>query len=612
MQFQVNNSPFNQEQVDLLNRLFPTLTETQQIWLGGYLSALQNTAPAAASADTAVLPLDLPAAAVTEAAPVEVTVLFGSQTGNCQEVATKVSGKLEEKGMKVTLVSTADFKPNKLKSLENLLVVISTQGEGDPPDTAIQFHEFLHGRRAPKLEALNYSVLALGDSSYEFFCETGKQFDERLAELGGKRIIDRMDCDLDYDEDAEEWLENVLNKLAASQEATPVPAAAEAAATIEAKVAAFSRTNPFEAEIYENLKMNGRGSNKETYHMELSLEGSNLEYEPGDSIGIYPENDPVIVDELIQETGWAPDELIPVNKKGDEVPLLEALQKTYEITVLTKPLLKKVAEFTQNPGLQLLLDQENDEAVKEYVYGRDLLDLIRDYKLKDLPAKEFIALLRKMPPRLYSVASSYKANPEEVHLTVGTVRYQTYGRERNGVCSVQCADRREPGQSLSIYVHKNPNFKLPADPDKPIIMIGPGTGIAPFRSFVEEREMMEAKGKSWLFFGDQHFVTDFLYQTDWQRWLKDGTLTKMDVAFSRDKAEKVYVQHRMLAQSKELFEWLQDGAVVYVCGDEKNMASDVHDTLVTILEREGNLNTEEAHRYLAEMQQEKRYQRDVY
>lgn len=612
MQFQVNNSPFNQEQVELLNRLFPTLTETQQIWLGGYLSALQSAGAAPAAPVAEAVTAQLPTAAVTEASPVEVTVLFGSQTGNCQGLATEVSGKLKEKGMKVTLASMADFKPNKLKNLQNLLVVISTQGEGDPPDTALQFHEFLHGRRAPKLEDLNYSVLALGDSSYDLFCETGRQFDERLAELGGNRIIDRVDCDLDYDEAAEEWLENVLNKLSESQETVQAPTIAEAAAAVETQASAFSRTNPFEAEIFESLNINGRGSNKETYHMELSLEGSNLEYEPGDSIGIYPENDPVIVEELIKETGWAPDELIPVNKKGDEVPLQEALQKNYEITVLTKPLLKKIAEFTQIPELQQLLEQGNEEAVTEYIYGRDLLDLIRDYQIKDLPAKEFIALLRKMPPRLYSVASSYKANPEEVHLTVGAVRYQTYGRERSGVCSVQCADRKEPGQTLSVYVHKNPNFKLPADPDKPIIMVGPGTGIAPFRSFVEEREIMEAKGKSWLFFGDQHFVTDFLYQTDWQRWLKSGILSKVDVAFSRDKAEKVYVQHRMLEQSKELYEWLKEGAVVYVCGDEKNMASDVHDTLVTILEREGNLSTEDAQHYLMEMQQEKRYQRDVY
>ncbi|WP_152655098.1 assimilatory sulfite reductase (NADPH) flavoprotein subunit [Oceanobacillus sp. CFH 90083] len=610
MQFQVNNSPFSPEQVDLLNHLFPTLTETQQIWLSGYLAALKSATLTAPAVDAAPAPADLAVAVATEAAPVEVTVLFGSQTGNCQSLATDMAGKLEQKGIQVTLTSMTDFKPNTLKNLENLLVVVSTQGEGDPPDTAVQFQEFLYGRRAPKLEKLNYSVLALGDSSYELFCETGRQFDERLAELGGNRIIDRVDCDLDYDEDAEEWLESVLDKLSESQ--SSVPASAEAAVAVEAVSSTFSRTNPFEAEIYENLNMNGRGSNKETYHMELSLEGSNLEYEPGDSIGIYPENDPRIVGELLQETGWDAEERVPVNKKGEEVSVREALQKHFEITVLTKPLLKKIADFTQNVELLHLLEPGNEEVVTAYIYGRDLLDVIRDYKLIDIPAKEFIALLRKLPPRLYSVASSLKANPEEVHLTVGAVRYESHGRERNGVCSVQCAAQKEPGETLSVYVHKNPNFKLPDDPDKPIIMIGPGTGIAPFRSFVEEREVIEAKGKSWLFFGDQHFVTDFLYQTDWQRWLKSGVLTKMDVAFSRDRAEKVYVQHRMLEQSKEFYAWLKEGAVVYVCGDEKSMASDVHDTLVTILEREGNFSTEQAHNYLASMQQERRYQRDVY
>lgn len=604
----MKNSPFNEEQVDLLNRLFPTLTETQQIWLGGYLSAVKNVNQSAQVTDAALAGPQ--SANEAEAAPVEVTVLFGSQTGNCQNLATGLSEQLEEKGMKVTLASMNDFKPNKLKNIENLLVIVSTQGEGDPPDNAIQFYEFLHGRRAPKLEKLNYSVLALGDSSYEQFCETGRKFDERLAELGGTRLADRTDCDLDYDEPAAEWFESVLNKLSESQVSVQVQPDAIVSAAAESST--FSRTNPFEAEIYENINLNGRGSNKETYHMELSLEGSNLQYEPGDSIGIYPENDPEMVDALIKEAGWKPNELVPINKKGEEVLLQEALQKNFEITVLTKPLLQKVAAFTQNPELQHLLEPGNEAAVTEYIHGRDLLDLIRDYGIAGAPAKEFITLLRKMPPRLYSVASSLKANPEEVHLTIGAVRYETYGRERNGVCSVQCADRKEPGQTLSIYVHNNPNFKLPADPSTPIIMIGPGTGIAPFRSFVEEREVMEAEGKSWLFFGGQHFVTDFLYQTDWQRWLKSGVLTKMDVAFSRDNAEKVYVQHRMLEQSRELYEWLEDGATVYVCGDEKHMASDVHDTLVTIIEKEGNLTTDEAQTYLDNMLQEKRYQRDVY
>lgn len=608
MQFQVNNSPFNQEQVELLNRLLPTLSQTQQIWLGGYLSALKNVGPDVSTADLAAV--GSPSASENEAHPVEVTVLFGSQTGNCQELATGMSRQLEERGFKVALTSMNDFKANALKKIQNLLVVVSTQGEGDPPDTAIQFKEFLYGRRAPKLENLNYSVLALGDSSYELFCETGKQFDERLAELGATRLTNRIDCDLDYDDPAAEWFEEVLSKFAESQVSVQVQPDAIVSGGTEAS--AFSRTNPFDAEIFESMNLNGRGSNKETYHMELSLEGSNIHYEPGDSIGIYPENDPNIVDLLIEETGWDPNGLIPINKKGEEVPLQEALRNNFEITVLTKPLLQKIAAFTQNPELQHLVEPGNEAAVTEYIHGRDLLDLVHDYSLTGLPASEFLLLLRKMPPRLYSVASSLKANPDEVHLTVGTVRYESHGRERKGVCSVQCADRKNPGETLSIYVHKNPNFKLPEDSSKPIIMIGPGTGIAPFRSFVEEREVTEAEGKSWLFFGDQHFVTDFLYQTDWQRWLKDGVLTKMDVAFSRDRAEKVYVQHRMLEQSKELYQWLVEGATVYVCGDEKNMASDVHDTLVTIIEREGSFSTEEAHAYLAKMQQEKRYQRDVY
>lgn len=609
MQLQVNNSPFNQEQVDLLNRLLPTLTEIQQIWLDGYLSAVKMADPPGIALAEAPVVSTQPANN-TGVVSTEVTVLFGSQTGNCQGLATGMSEQLKEKGMKVTLTSMNDFKPNSLKKIKNLLVIVSTQGEGDPPDNAIQFHEFLHGRRAPKLENLNYSVLALGDSSYEQFCETGRQIDERLAELGGTRIIDRMDCDLDYDEPAEEWFESILEELSESQVSSS--AEMETGTPIETESSSYSRTNPFEAEIYETINLNGRGSNKETYHMELSLEGSNLQYEPGDSIGIYPENDPGLVDELIKEAGWNPNELISINKKGEKVPLLKALQKNFEITVLTKPLLQKIAAFTQNTELQQLLEPGNEAAVTEYVHGRDLLDLILDFGITNVSGGELIPLLRKLPPRLYSVASSLKANPEEVHLTVGTVRYERHGRKRNGVCSVQCADRKEPGQTLSVYVHKNPNFKLPKDSSKPIIMIGPGTGIAPFRSFVEEREVTAAEGKSWLFFGNQHFVTDFLYQTDWQRWLKNGILTKMDVAFSRDTKEKVYVQDRMLEQSKEFYQWLEEGATVYVCGDEKSMASDVHDTLIAIIEKEGNLSLEEAHTYVANMQKEKRYQRDVY
>ncbi len=344
----------------------------------------------------------------------------------------------------------------------------------------------------------------------------------------------------------------------------------------------------------------------------MSLEGSNLQYEPGDSLGIYPENHPHLVDELIEAMGWNADEPVTVNKNGDERPLREALLRHYEITVLTKPLLEQVAKLTSSNELQELLAAGHEQELRTYMNGRDLLDLVQDYSLKGVPAGEFVSILRKMPARLYSIASSSKAFPDEVHLTVRTVRYEAHGRERYGVCSVQWQSECKPGDTLPVYIHHNPNFKLPDNPDTPIIMIGPGTGVAPFRAFLGEREETGAEGKTWLFYGDQHFFTDFLYQIEWQRWLKDGVLTRMDVAFSRDTDKKVYVQHRMLEKSRELYQWLQEGASVYVCGDEKNMAHDVHAALTTILEQEGGLSPEEAAEYLTDMQQQKRYQRDVY
>ncbi|MCY7786199.1 assimilatory sulfite reductase (NADPH) flavoprotein subunit [Bacillus inaquosorum] len=604
MQLQVMNSPFNQEQAELLNRLLPTLTESQKIWLSGYLSAQSVSAQ-----ETAGAPAAASAAAAAPAVSKEVTVLYGSQTGNAQGLAENAGKQLEQRGFQVTVSSMSDFKPNQLKKVNNLLIVVSTHGEGEPPDNALSFHEFLHGRRAPKLEALRFSVLALGDSSYEFFCQTGKEFDQRLEELGGKRISPRVDCDLDYDEPAAEWLESVFKGLSEAGGGSAAPAPAAAPQTGESS---YSRTNPFRAEVLENLNLNGRGSNKETRHVELSLEGSGLTYEPGDSLGVYPENDPELVELLLKEMNWDSEEIVTLNKQGDVRPLKKALISYYEITVLTKPLLEQAAQLTGSNELRELLAPGNEGKVKAYIEGRDLLDLIRDYGPFSVSAQEFVSILRKMPARLYSIASSLSANPDEVHLTIGAVRYDAHGRERKGVCSILCAERLQPGDTLPVYVQHNQNFKLPKDPETPIIMVGPGTGVAPFRSFMQEREEMGAEGKAWMFFGDQHFVTDFLYQTEWQNWLKDGVLTKMDVAFSRDTEEKVYVQHRMLEQSAELFEWLQEGAAVYICGDEKHMAHDVHNTLLEIIEKEGNMTREEAEVYLADMQQQKRYQRDVY
>lgn len=607
LQLQVMNSPFNQEQAELLNRLLPTLTDSQKVWLSGYLAATQSgsaSVPAAPEAPVAG------AVAQANVKPVskDVTILYGSQTGNAQSLAEKSGKTLEERGYKVTVSSMSDFKPNNLKKLENLLIVVSTHGEGDPPDNALSFHEFLHGKRAPKLDDLRFSVLSLGDSSYEFFCQTGKEFDQRLEDLGGTRLYPRIDCDLDFDEPAAEWIEGVYAGLSEVQSASVE--SASAVATAPAIESAYSRTNPFKAEVLENLNLNGRGSNKETRHVELSLEGSGLTYEPGDSLGVYPENDPELVELVLETTKWDGNQTVTVNK--EEITLKEALSKKLEITVLTKPLIEKAAQLSSNEELKALVAPEKINELKSYIDGRDVIDLLRDFGPWNVSAQDFVAILRKMPSRLYSISSSLAANPEEVHLTIGAVRYEAHGRKRNGVASILTAERLQPGDTLPVYVQNNQNFKLPENPDTPIIMVGPGTGVAPFRSFMQEREEIGAEGKSWMFFGDQHFVTDFLYQTEWQKWLKDGVLTKMDVAFSRDTEEKVYVQHRMKEHSKELFEWLEQGAVVYICGDEKHMAHDVHQTLIDIIEKEGGLSREKAESYLADMQQTKRYQRDVY
>jgi sulfite reductase (NADPH) flavoprotein alpha-component len=460
------------------------------------------------------------------------------------------------------------------------------------------------------LDELRYSVLALGDTSYEFFCQTGKDFDKRLEELGGKRLTPRVDCDVDFDEAAAEWMKDVLAEL--SQVSAPAISGLAGAEVGVETPSEYSRTNPFQAEVLENLNLNGRGSDRETRHLEISLEGSNLQYEPGDCLGIYPENHPRLVEELIEAMGWKAEELVPINKNGEERPLREALSRNFEITVLTKPLLEQASKFAQGSALAELLAVGKEQELRAYIGDRDLLDLIQDYTLKGIDAKDFVSILRKLPARLYSIASSAKAYPDEVHLTIRKVEYEVHGRNRYGVCSTQTAERLQPGDTLPVYIHHNPNFKMPQNSDTPMIMIGPGTGVAPFRAFLGEREETGAEGKNWLFYGDQHFTTDFLYQLDWQRWLKDGILTRMDVAFSRDTEKKVYVQHRMMENSKDLYQWMEDGASVYVCGDESKMAHDVHAALLKILEQEGGMSADAAAEYLTRMTQEKRYQRDVY
>ncbi|KAB0444564.1 assimilatory sulfite reductase (NADPH) flavoprotein subunit [Lysinibacillus fusiformis] len=593
MKLQVINSPFNEEQVKLLNELLPQLTLEQKIWLNGYLSAPQATQEAVVE----TLPVADP---ITKT----ITILYGSQTGNSQGLAEKYASLLKAQNVDVTVSSLGKFKASNLKKISNLLLIVSTHGEGDPPDQAIQFYEFLHSKRAPKLEHLQYSVLALGDSSYEFFCKTGKDLDEQFAKLGATRIVPRTDCDVDYDDAAAQWFSAVQQEFL--KQATTISVTSTQSDEIQGATT-YSRKNPFYAEVLENINLNGRGSNKETRHLELSIEGANFQFEPGDSIGIQPENSEPLVDALLGVLQFDP--ATEVTVLDETVSLKNALQKKLEITVLSKPVLEKIKAYTEHHEFSSLLEEPN--AWKEYAKGRDLLDVVEDFAPFTWSAQQFVDILRKIPSRLYSIASSQLANHDEVHLTISKVSYETNGRQRLGVCSGSVAEL-QIGATLPIYVHKNPNFRLPEQKETPIIMIGAGTGIAPYRAFLEEREELGVEGKAWLIFGDQHFVTDFLYQTDWQRWLASGTLSQMHIAFSRDTDKKIYVQHKLEENAANFYEWLEQGAVIYVCGDEKSMAADVDATIHRIIEQQGQKTSEQAKAFVQELKQQKRYQRDVY
>jgi len=593
LKLQVINSPFNEEQVKLLNELLPQLTLEQKIWLNGYLSAPQATQEAVVETIPAAAPITK-----------TMTILYGSQTGNSQGLAEKYASLLKAQNVDVTVSSLGKFKASNLKKITNLLLIVSTHGEGDPPDQAIQFYEFLHSKRAPKLEHLQYAVLALGDSSYEYFCKTGKDFDEQFAKLGATRIVPRTDCDVDYDDAAAQWFSAVQQEFL--KQATTISVTSTQSDEIQGATT-YSRKNPFYAEVLENINLNGRGSNKETRHLELSIEGANFQFEPGDSIGIQPENSEPLVDALLGVLQFDP--ATEVTVLDETVSLKNALQKKLEITVLSKPVLEKIKAYTEHNEFSSLLEEPN--AWKDYAKGRDLLDVVEDFAPFTWSAQQFVDILRKIPSRLYSIASSQLANHDEVHLTISKVSYDTNGRQRLGVCSGSVAEL-QIGATLPIYVHKNPNFRLPEQKETPIIMIGAGTGIAPYRAFLEEREELGVEGKAWLIFGDQHFVTDFLYQTDWQRWLASGTLSQMHIAFSRDTDKKIYVQHKLEENAANFYEWLEQGAVIYVCGDEKSMAADVDATIHRIIEQQGQKTSEQAKALVQELKQQKRYQRDVY
>lgn len=585
MVLQVVNSPFTEQQIQLLNELVPNLSAEQKTWLAGYLAA---TTQHGQTNQPAVIVEEVQAPIKT----ITASILYGSQTGNAKNLATQFAEELKQNDVQVEVYSMADFPVKKLKKVDNLLIVTSTQGEGEAPDNAKTFYEFLHGARAPKLENLQYSVLGLGDTSYDLFCQTAIDFDTQLHKLGGVALVPRVDCDLDFQEDASNWFTAVQQALLQQSGVGATIAQKKVSSTQE--VTTYSRQNPYYAEVLEKINLNMTGSNKETYHVELSLEGSGISFTTGDSIGIYPKNNTARVQSLLEALAIDANDRVTIQQ--EELTIQEALTHRLEITVLTKPLLEKL-------GVSPL----PEVAWRE---GRDLIDLVKSYDVK-LDAQTLADTLRKLPPRLYSIASSYDANPDEVHITVGLVRYDIEERHYEGVTSGWIASELEIGDQIPIFIQENDHFRLPKD-DEPIIMIGAGTGIAPFRAFIEQRDETGATGESWLFFGEQHFVTDFLYQVEWQRYLKEGTLTKMSVAFSRDQAEKIYVQHRIIEEAKTFYEWLEKGATIFICGDEKQMAKDVEAAILQVIQEQQNTTEHEARAYLERLTQEKRYLRDVY
>jgi len=587
-------------------------------WLAGFLAGVASAGSAS------------PAGATHGGAPaagVPLTIAFATESGNAEGLAEEAGNRARQRGFETTVTDLGEIDPTDLEGVENLLLIASTWGEGDPPDRATAFYEKLIAEDAPRFEGCRYSLLALGDTSYEYFCGFGKDLDRRMEELGGRRIVERVDSDVEFEEPFHRWFEGTMEELLAEVGAS-VPAAASTSAaspvttqwatvgggstgTVAAPPAEpYTKKNPFPAPLVEKVNLNGPGSAKETLHLEFSLEESGLTYAPGDAVGVYPENCPLYVSELLRVTGLEGEERVRLAE--GKMPLREALLRHLDVTSLSKPILEKYQEKAESAELARLLDPEHREELQEWLWGRELVDLLEQYPLPGLAEQDLADLLRKLPPRLYSIASSPLAHPEQVHLTVAAVRYHSHGRPRKGVCSTFLGDLVELGETVPVYFQENKKFRLPDDPDTPIIMVGPGTGIAPFRAFLEERDLTGAKGQNWLFFGDQHFQTDFLYQAEWQDYLKRGPLTRMDVAFSRDGEQKIYVQHRMRERARDLYAWLEEGAYFYVCGDASRMAKDVATALQEIVRDQGDLPEEEAAAYVKRLKKEKRYQQDVY
>ena len=589
------------EQLQQVSKAVHGLTPAQLAWVSGYLSGLssgmdQQFTPFAHG--TAV-------AAPLAANALKTTIVYGSQTGNSKKIAEQLHARLQSHGAEAVVLNLKDYRPQQLKKEQRLIAVISTHGNGEPPDDARAFFSFLLSERAPRLEALEYAVLALGDSSYEEFCQTGLVLDQRLAELGAKPLLARVDCDVDFATPSAEWQQQIVQKTPNNKVDTSIQfAPAHTAAATQGRE--YTADNPFQSELLSSINLTDSGSSKDVLHLEFSLEDSGLQYEPGDILAVAVANDLTLVEEVLSLSGL--DRHTPVNINGQVTDLYNALVNQRELSTLTRRQMKMYAEYIGHAELLAAANDKNN--LKEWLYAADWADVFRQFPGK-VEAQALVDILRPLQPRQYSIASSPNAHPDEVHLLVKRVEYDFNGRTHLGAASNWLA-RLQAGDKAAVHIKPNVHFKLPASADSKIIMIGAGTGVAPFRSFLFEREAQGISGNSWLFFGEQRFRTDFLYQTEWQQFLANGTLERMSVAFSRDQARKVYVQHRLLEEAAEVYQWLQEGAYLYVCGDMNGMAKDVHNALIEIVASQRNINAVDAAAWLEQLMGEHRYQRDVY
>jgi sulfite reductase (NADPH) flavoprotein alpha-component len=572
-------APFAEEEIELLNRVIGTATPTQRVWLAGFFAGLE-------ASTAAPQPLAPPATAEP------LTIVYATESGNSEKLAADLGRVARKNGLKPTMVDMADLDVATLASARRLVVIAATWGQGDPPGRAARAYNELMGEGAPRLDGIEFGVLALGDTAYAEFCATGRKIDEQLAVLGGKRVIERVDCDLDFAADAADWIEHAVKALAPADPARGKVIAVD----FSTKLGAVTEVGPVEAEITEHINLNSSRSAKETIHLELTFEGAAPAYKPGDSLDIYPKNDPAYVEALLQSAGLASDEA-----------LWAEFTTSRDISTLSLRTLETYATLTGNQHVKQLIESN---AAKTWIAGRQLIDLIDHFPMA-LSAEQLHALTRPLAPRAYSIASSRRDVGQEAHLLISAVRYETHGRLRKGVASIDVAERLKKGDRLRVKLRPNKYFALPT-PDRDIIMIGPGTGVAPFRAFVQERRATAASGRSWLFFGDRSFTHDFLYQLEWQEALADKSLTRMDVAFSRDKPEKVYVQHRLWERRRDVISWLDDGAYLYVCGDAKSMAKDVRMALARAYCDVKALAPEAAEQAVAELERDKRYMQDVY